>query len=250
MFKRLLLLGMVMCCMLRADEAALPGGLAGLHPGDIYVAYRICREDIPDMAVYLAACTRNYTENENQLPPAPPEASDDLAILEGTSRYSTIGRRIANLQAFRLEWELTVDYQDRSPRKLLIDRVAGTLPQGAAVAVYDADEQLICTVDDGGSSFSAAPGSYTFVVEMAMKEGVVCTYQLLPGWNLINIPLAQVTDGAQLMEMDVRNWRRQPVDSAEKLLAGNGYWVRNAGDQPRTVTITGKAYIRREASME
>jgi hypothetical protein len=105
-------------------------------------------------------------------------------------------------------------------------------------------------VDDGGSSFSAAPGSYTFVVEMAMKEGVVCTYQLLPGWNLINIPLAQVTDGVQLMEMDVRNWRRQPVDSAEKLLAGNGYWVRNAGDQPRTVTITGKAYIRREASME
>jgi hypothetical protein len=228
MFRRFLMLAVLLLgTVFIADAAELPGGLAGIQEGDIYVAFRISRADLEGMAVYFAACKRNYVESDNLLPPAPPAGSDDLALLNGTSRYSTIGKRIADTTAFRLEWELEVTTMDGTPKALSLQMLQNSLSGEFAVEVFNSSSENVLTWSDNNGSFNAAPGIYTIVMEVAMRDDVECVYELQPGWNLLNIPLAEVTDAGNLFEYEVRDWKRMPVDKADKLLAGNCFWVRN-----------------------
>jgi len=122
---------------------------------------------------------------------------------------------------------------------------AAGIPDGALFTLKDSAGSVVQDAIDPrvSNTLSLKPGNYTLLVAVQVKE-VSFDVEIAPGWNLVGIPLAKVTDAAKLFAectlFDPADGNSR-VTEAAKLTAGAAYWVHSKAADMKKYTIKGLA---------
>ncbi|MBO4620089.1 MAG: hypothetical protein J5654_08265 [Victivallales bacterium] len=194
-------------------------------------------------------------------PGTPDNASNILALEVGDKNYKQVSNHVKidlnSPASFETDWLLQFSTTTGVPAKVTIRCLSNQLPNPASLKLrllaVDGSEVEITAVTAGSSQevevlSEAAPNTLMATYEVPLVNGVEYALNLAPGWNLVGIPLLEVTDDGGLLHHAVLHLN-SVITHVSELRQGAAYWVYNNANAVAIVTLKGTAYIGEKSAL-
>lgn len=213
-------------------------------------------------SAYIAIGNKRRLVPENGYPlPAPGSFNSlTLYVFPEEKQYSRVANKVTldlnKPSSFETEWLLNFTTQSGQPANVTFKCLSNQIPNlenltlrlltvGGAekpIKVQEGETTTVMVPSEDG------PNTLMATYEVPLVDGVEYALNLAPGWNLVGIPLLEVTDDGGLFHHTVL-YLDSVITRISELKQGAAYWVYNNANSVATVTLKGTAFIGEKSTL-
>ena len=241
----------------------------GVNWGDveIYASWEITTDfgtgdSGKSQSAYIAIGSKRRLEPENGYAPPAPGRFNSLTLYvfpEEKQYFQVVNKVTLDLNkpsSFETEWLLNFTTQSGQPANVTFKCLSNQIPNPENLTLKlltVGGAEMLIKVQEGETTTVMVPpeeGPNTLMAtyDVPLVDGVEYALNLAPGWNLVGIPLLEITDDGGLLHHTVLHLD-SVITHVSELQQGAAYWVYNNANAATMVTLKGTAFIGEKSAL-